>query len=56
MTASIILLFLLAMYLGISLDKHGEDKTGKFNFWTSLFSAAIYLVLYYYAGIFDNFK
>lgn len=55
MTASFILLFLLAMYLGINLAKHGEDKTGKYNFWICLFSAAIYLVLYYYAGVFDNF-
>lgn len=56
MTASIILLFLLAMYLGINLAKHGEDKTGKYNFWIGLLSVAIYLVLYYYAGVFDNFK
>lgn len=56
MIASIILLILAAMELGIYLAKHGEDKTGKYNFWTGLFSVAIYLVLYYYAGVFDNFK
>ena len=56
MIASIILLFLLVMYLGINLTKHGEDKTGKFNFWNGLLAVTIYLVLYYYAGVFDNFK
>lgn len=56
MTASIILLALAFMELGIHLAKHGEDRTGKYNFWIGLISAAIYLVLYYYAGVFDNFK
>ena len=48
MTASIILLVLAAMELGIYLAKHGEHKTGKYNFWIGLLSVAIYLVLYYY--------
>lgn len=56
MIASIILLVLAAMELGIYLAKHGEHKTGKYNFWIGLLSVAIYLVLYYYAGVFDNFK
>lgn len=56
MTASIILLVLAAMELGIYLAKHGEYKTEKYNFWIGLLSVAIYLVLYYYAGVFDNFK
>ena len=55
MTASIILLVLAAMELGIYLAKHGEYKTGTYNFWIGLLSVAIYLVLYYYAGVFDNF-
>ena len=56
MIASIILLVLVFMELGMYLAKHGEDKTGKYNFWIGLLSVAIYLVLYYYAGLFDNFK
>lgn len=56
MIATIILLTLLAMGLGISLAKHGEPKDGTHNFWTTLFIVIIELVLYYYAGLFDNFK
>ena len=56
MIASVILLILAAMELGIYLANHGEYKTGKYNFWIGLLSVAIYLALYYYAGVFDNFK
>lgn len=56
MIASIILLVLVFMELGMYLAKHGEYKTGKYNFWIGLLSVAIQLALFYYAGLFDNFK
>lgn len=34
--AQIAMAILLAMSLGIDLSKHGEPKTGKYNFWTGL--------------------
>lgn len=44
------------MGLGINLAKHGEPKDGKYNFWTTLLVVIIELVLFYYAGLFNNFK
>lgn len=40
-----IILFLIAMDLGGSLYKHGEYKTGKYNFFSSLISAAIIIYI-----------
>lgn len=56
MIASCILLALVFMNLGIDLAKHGEPKTGKYNFGLKLISTAIELTLFYYAGLFDCFK
>ena len=56
MWASITLLAILLLDLGYSLAKHGEYKENKYNFWASLMAAAIYIWLYYEAGLFDVFK
>ena len=56
MIATIIILFASAIGLGISLAEHGKPKSGKYNFWEALFVFVIEIVLYYYAGLFDNFK
>lgn len=55
MIATIIILVLLAMNLGIALAKHGDSK-GKYNFGIELLSTGIMILLYYYAGLFNNFK
>ena len=55
MIASCILLALVFLNLGIYLAKHGEPKTGKYNFGLQLISTAIELTLFYYAGLFDCF-
>lgn len=55
MIASIIILALLGMSLGISLAKHGQPKEGKYNFWLQLFATIIELILFYSAGLFDKF-
>ena len=55
MIASCIILALVFLNLGIYLAKHGEPKTGKYNFGLQLISTAIELTLFYYAGLFDCF-
>lgn len=54
MIATIILLFMMAMGLGISIAKRGRERTNM-NVWTALISAVIQLILFYYAGLFDKF-
>lgn len=54
MIATIILLILLMIGLGIAIGKHGEDR-GKYNAWVTLISVIIDLILFYYAGLFDKF-
>lgn len=54
MVATIILICLIAMGLGIAMAKHGEPRP-KYNFWTTLISTIVELILYYYAGLFNNF-
>ena len=49
----IIYLSLLAMALGISLAKHGEES--KISFWKSLVALIIQLALLYGAGLFDKY-
>lgn len=57
MIATIILLTLSAISLGMNLAKHGENKKeDKYNFWASLIASAITITLYYYAGLFDKFS
>ena len=53
MIAKIIFVLLLAVDLGFSLAKHGEDK-GKYHFGWSLFSHAFTIILLYYAGFFND--
>lgn len=55
MVATIILLALILVNLGIHLAKHGEPREDKYNFWLYLIATIIELVLYYYAGLFENF-
>lgn len=54
--ASSIILVLVILNIGISLAKHNEIEVKKYNFWVTLFSAAVQLALFYYAGLFDCFK
>ena len=56
MIATIILLVFNFLSLGYALAKHGEPKEENYNFWVELTVAIILMVLYYYAGLFDNFK
>lgn len=38
--------------LGVVLAKHGETRTGKNNFWISLFMTAVIVALLYFGGAF----
>jgi len=49
----IIIIALYTMSLGIHLAKHGEEKTGKYNFWSSLLSAIIIFALLKAGGFFS---
>jgi hypothetical protein len=54
MIASIIILVMYAINLGITLAKNGEPKGGKYNFWAELISTFIMFMLLYWAGTFDK--
>lgn len=54
MIATIILLFMMAMGLGMSIAKHGKERTNE-NAWATLIAVVIQLILFYYAGLFDKF-
>lgn len=57
MICTIILLVFLVIGLGIYLAKHGQSKSGeKYNFWVYLICVIIEVLLYWGAGLFDNFK
>ena len=56
MVATIIILCLYAMNLGISLIMHGKPKDEKYNFWTTLLATGVSVALLWWAGIFENFK
>lgn len=55
MIATIIIIVLFAANLGIAMCRHGAPKEGRYNFWMTLASVALYTVLLYYAGLFDKF-
>lgn len=56
MIATIILLAIMFIDLGIHIAKHGEYRNDRYNSWVALLATIIELVLFYYAGIFNNFK
>lgn len=58
MISTIIILVLMTLGLGLALGKHGERKPEnlcKYNFWTYLIRVIIWMILFYYAGLFDKF-
>ena len=56
MIATIILLLIGSINLGVALAKHNEPKKENYNFWAQLIAFITLIVLYYYAGLFDNLK
>lgn len=54
MWAIITILVLQVLDLGYALAKHGEPKTGRYNFFVTLITASIEMWLFYEAGLFDK--
>lgn len=48
----IIILVLFFISLLISANQHGKNKTGKHDFFVSLFSSLLHLLLLYWGGFF----
>lgn len=53
MICKLIILAVLMMRLGISLALHNQPRQDKFNFWWTLVSTTISVMLLYGAGLFD---
>jgi L-asparagine transporter-like permease len=49
----IILVALLFIDLLIAANKHGKQKTGKFDFWVTFTSTATIILLIWWGGFFD---
>lgn len=48
----IILITIYAIQLLLVANKHGQEITGKYNFWTRLIAVFISINLLYWAGLF----
>ena len=56
MIATIILMVLMAMGLGSHIVKHGETKKSQqYNMFHYLIKIGVFLTLYYYTGMFNDF-
>ena len=55
MIAQLIILGLMFIDIGYEFAKHGEDRKGKYNGWTTFFAMIVKLALYYWAGLFHWF-
>ena len=53
MICKVIILAVLMMRLGIGLAWHNQTRQFKYNFWWSLVSTTISVMLLYGAGLFD---
>lgn len=56
MICTIIILFILAVNLVSAFGKHGEQRNVRYNFWSTLGVTVLNLLLYWGAGLFENFK
>lgn len=54
MTPQILIIVLFSISLLLAANKHGREKSGKENFWTSLVAMAITVGLLIWGGFFDN--
>ena len=56
MIATIIIIALMFIDLGVNMAKQNERKNDRYNWWCTLIAIVIELVLFYFAGLFNNFK
>lgn len=45
-------LALVMIGLGVDVARHGQPKTGKYNFWSSLAAIPIAIAILYFGGFF----
>ena len=55
MIATILIVFMMILRVGIHLAKHGEKMDRKFNFPGQLLSHVVDMLILYAAGLFDKF-
>jgi len=55
MIPQIIFLMILFLRGGISIERHGRERTGKYNFFIDLVSGLVMLSLLFWGGFFDVF-
>ena len=48
----ITLIILYTLSLGISIERHGKNKTGRYNFWIDLIASIIVFTILYIGGFF----
>lgn len=56
MIPQLIMLSLYMLDIGINLAKHGELKTERYNFFTTLFGALLGILILYCGGFFEVFN
>ena len=49
---SIVVIVLYTLNLGVDLAKHGQQRTGEYNFWVSLLAFGIIMFCLYMGGFF----
>ena len=50
----IVMIVLICLGVGISIAKHGEQRTDKYNAWSTLISAAIEITVLALGGFFSK--
>ena len=55
MIATILIVFMMTIRLGVNLAKHGEEMDKKFSFPGQLLVFLVYMGVFYAAGLFDKF-
>lgn len=56
MIATLIIIAVNLIYFGVHIAKHGQPKQETYNYKQYFITLIIIGILYYYAGLFDNFK
>ena len=55
MIATILIVLIMTLRLGVHLAKHGEEVEKKFNFFRQLLVFVVNVLVFYAAGLFDKF-
>ena len=55
MIATILIVFMMTIKLGVHIAKHGEEMDAKFNFPQQVLFFLLWMGMFYAAGLFDKF-